>query len=219
MERNIRVTGKGKLSVAPDHTLLHLSLTGTEKEYDEALHRSSVETEALRNLFMTLGFRKEELKTVHFDITTENESYRDPQGNYRSQFAGYRYNHNMKLEFPKDNHLLGRVLYALGHSDVCPEFWVEYTVKDEEEVKNRLLAKVVQDSRNKAEALTKAAGVTLGEIISMDYSWADMNLYVQPARMMTLENAPMNDGGSYDMDIEPENIDLNDSVTVIWSIA
>ena len=41
MERTIRVTGKGKLSVKPDMIRLRINIEGTYEEYDETLRRSS----------------------------------------------------------------------------------------------------------------------------------------------------------------------------------
>ena len=41
MERTIRVTGKGKLSVKSDMIRLRINIEGTYEEYDETLRRSS----------------------------------------------------------------------------------------------------------------------------------------------------------------------------------
>lgn len=62
---------------------------------------------------------------------------------------------------------LGKVLYKLGHSSVRPEFRIEYTVAEPEKCKNELLANEVTDAKAKAEVLSKASGVNLGEIITM----------------------------------------------------
>lgn len=41
MERTIRVTGKGKLSIKSDMIRLRINIEGTYEEYDETLRRSS----------------------------------------------------------------------------------------------------------------------------------------------------------------------------------
>ena len=41
MERTIRITGKGKLSVKSDMIRLRINIEGTYEEYDETLRRSS----------------------------------------------------------------------------------------------------------------------------------------------------------------------------------
>ncbi len=67
------------------------------------------------------------------------------------------------------------VLYALAAAPVSPEFRISYFVGDPESAKNELLGKGVTDAITKAGALVKAAGVTLGEILSIDYSWGQIS--------------------------------------------
>ena len=82
--------------------------------------------------------------------------------------------------------------------------------------KNELLENAVRDARIKAEALTRAAGVTLKDIWSIDYSWGEVDFEVRP--MEELRMAKFDGGGSFDMDIEPDDIDMSDTVTVTWEI-
>lgn len=66
--------------------------------------------------------------------------------------------------------------------------------------------------------MTKAAGVTPGEIQTIDYSWGEIDFSVSPMdKMMLAESAPSY--GSYNMDIEPDDIDVTDTVTVVWEIS
>ena len=130
-----------------------------------------------------------------------------------------RFNHCLKLEFPLDNDRLGRILYALAHSPVSPEFQISYTVRDPEKAKNELLALAVADAREKAEVLTKAAGTSLGTLLSIDYSWGEVSFEVHPmGRMLNANMETALPKASYDMSIEPDDIESSDTVTVIWSL-
>ena len=219
--RTIRVTGKGQIKVKPDMTRITLSLEGLYPEYGETLRRSSEDTEQLKDLLAGFGFERSDLKTLNFSVDTEYESYKD-KGTYKQRFVGYRFQHLMKVEFDSDNERLGRVLYALANCPVKPEFRLSYTVKDPEAAKNELLGKAVTDAQEKASVLTQAAGVSLKDIQSIDYSWGQINFEVQPMnRMLMAEEcceAPVAGAGSYDMDIEPDDIEVSDNVTVIWNI-
>jgi len=161
------------------------------------------------------------LKTLNFSIDTEYESYREKDV-YKQRFVGYRFRHVMKLEFDSDNERLGKVLYALANCSVKPEFRLSYTVKDPEAAKNELLGKAVMDAKEKAAVLSHAAGVALMDIQSIDYSWGEINFEVHPMnRMLMAEEcmeAPVSGAGSYDMDIEPDDIEVSDTVTVLWEI-
>ncbi len=219
MERIIKVTGKGKIAVKPDLIRLMLTLEGTHPTYEDALEYSSEEVELLRECFVGLGFEKTALKTLSFHVDTEYESYQTKDKVWKQRLVGYKFRHSMKLEFDADNKRLGRVLYELAHAEVSPEFKIVYTVKDSEAAKNQLLGKAVKDSREKAEVLADAAGVMLGEIVTMDYSWAEMEPVAVPMpRMLKASVAAESASDSYDINIEPDDISISDTVTVVWEI-
>lgn len=83
----------------------------------------------------------------------------------------------------------------------------------------------VMRSQNGAEGfnaktgiLTKASGVTLGELVSIDYNWGELHLYspthyeIDPPCMARASATPTA------MDIEPDDIDVSDSITFVWEI-
>lgn len=221
MERTIRVTGKGNLLVKPDQIRLIMELEGSEFSYEDTLKLSVKKVEDLKDVFEKLGFERKELKTTYFNVDTKYESYQAKDKSWKRRFEGYEFKHNLKIEFDADNEVLGRVLYALSHSPVAPEFRIVYTVKDMETTKNKLLAKAVADSKEKATVLTTAAGVHLGDILTIDYSWGEVEFTTSPMSKlmepMELSERCMS-AASYDMDIEPDDIDVTDTVTVVWSI-
>lgn len=221
MERTIRVTGKGKISVKPDTIRLRISMEDTFREYDDALRHSTDSAELLKGMFEGLGYDRKALKTVLFNINTEYESYQDRDKSWKRRFKGYKYTHRMKLEFPADNIRLGKILYALAHCPVSPEFSIEYTVADPEAAKNELLGKAVKDSMQKASVLAEASGVKLDKILTIDYSWGEIDFVSRPLQEMSLRCCAEDtcSPASYDMDIEPDDIDITDTVTVVWNIA
>ncbi|MDE5589011.1 MAG: SIMPL domain-containing protein [Acetatifactor sp.] len=220
--RTIRITGKGKIKVKPDMTRITMTLEGIYPEYSEALRHSSQDTDCIKEVLAVFGFERSDLKTLKFNVDTEYESYKEKNA-FKQRLVGYKFRHQMKVEFESDNDRLGRILYALAHCRIKPEFRISYTVKDQEAAKNKLLGKAVTDAKEKAAVLTQAAGVGLKEIQSIDYSWGEINFEVHPmGRAMLAEDeanslmAPLS--ASYDLDIEPDDIEVSDTVTVVWEI-
>ena len=221
MMRTIKVTGKGKIEVKPDMIRLYVNTEGIYKEYEDTLRRSTEDTELLKDLFEILGFQRRDLKTVYFNVDTEYESYQGKDKSWKRRFKGYKYNHRMKIEFESDNKRLGQVLYALAHSPLKPELSIEYTVADVEKCKNELLHKAIEDSIKKVQVLATSANVKLGQIQSIDYSWGEIDFVTSPLNEMKLMECPdcdMSAPGSYDIDIEADDIAVTDTVTVIWEI-
>ena len=216
--KTIKVTGKGQLRLKPDTTRVTLSLEGTDKEYGKVLERSANDTKELRQLLTGFGFEKTDLKTLQLNVDPEYEGYQE-DGVYKQRFIGYRFHHRMKIEFPSDNDRLGRILFALSKSKIQPEFQISYTVKDPEKAKNELLSKAVQDAKEKAKTLTEAAGVELKELIEIDYSFGQLNLEVRPVNRLMKASMDMAVEESYEMDIEPEDIAVSDTVTILFEIS
>lgn len=111
------------------------------------------------------------------------------------------------------------MLYKLGHSPVRPEFRIEYTVAEPKKCKNELLANAVTDA--KADVLSKASGVSLREILTIDYSWKEIDFVSRPMEKMMLEECCMRScelDKAYDIDINSDDIDVTDTVTVVWKI-
>lgn len=220
MEKYIRVTGKGQVAVKPDLIRLMLTLEGTREKYEDTLEESAKQVELLKECFEKLGFAGKDLKTQHFNIDTVYEGYQDENRVWKNRFMGYKFIHNMKIEFEADNTRLGQVLYGLAQAPVSPEFHINYTIKDTEAVKNKLLGKAVEDSKAKAVVLAEAAGVKLGELVSVDYSFGEKNFVSEPMnRSMPLMKDCRVTSGGYNINIEPDDINVSDTVTVVWAIA
>lgn len=221
MERTIRVTGKGKLSVKPDTIRLIMTLEDITTEYADSLELSTRMTNEIKELFAGLGFDKKDVKTLHFQIEAEYERYQDRDNSWKRRFKGYKFTHRFKIEFPADNEKLGQVLYELSFAKVRPEFRIEYTVSDPEKQKNQLLKNAIADAKEKAAVLADASDVVLGDILTIDYSWGEINFVSRPMDDLMLSEccmAPPTEARGYDIDIEPDDIDVSDTVTVIWMI-
>ena len=78
--------------------------------------------------------------------------------------------------------------------------------------------KAVKDSLKKASVLAEASDVKLGKIINIDYSWGEIDFVSKPLQEMSVRCCAEDacSPASYDMDIEPDDIDITDTVTVVW---
>ena len=218
MERQIRVTGKGKISVAPDLIRIDISAEGVYKTYEETLKKSAEQTGILRKTIEKAGLDPKDLKTTRFNIDSEYKTWYDKNDNYKKKFIGYKYEHRTYIKFPNDNNQLGRILYELSANNIEAEFSIHHTVKDIEKVKNELLAKAIEDSKIKAEVLSKAAGVRLGEIVSINYSWDELEISSELVDGLMYSKTSRQATPSFDIDIEADDIDVEDTVTIVWEI-
>lgn len=221
MERTIRVTGKGNISLSPDKVRILITQSSVEQTYEMAVKASADVKNILTEALGTLGFKKEDLKTLYFNVDSETEGYQAKDKSWKRRLIGYRYKHRMKIEFPKESDLLGKVLAVIARSSSEPEFSIEYTVSNPEAAKNELLKRAVEDSGKKAKILSEAVGTKLGDIVSIDYSWGQVEFVSRPVDTLGLDLPDVAEDeyiSSIDVDIEPDDIDVSDTVTVIWSL-
>ena len=223
MKKIIRVTGKGQISVPPDRIRLLFELEECKDTYREAIKASKESVDELRKIFEKLGFDVKELKTTNFEINSVFETEKIKKDEYKRVFKGYKYSNVLKIEFDLDHDLLGKILDNVSRCECHPEFDISYTIKDKEAVKNKLLEKAVKDSRVKAEVLAKAAEMNLDELVSIDYSWGEIELTSSPYGKL-LDGLRCNDSeedyylDDAPMQLEPDDIKASDTVTVVWKL-
>lgn len=217
--RTIRVTGKGKVSIKPDLIRLDIDTTGVYLNYEDTIRVSAEKTRVLKEYLEKAGLNPDDLKTTSFDINSAYESYYDEKDHYKQKFIGYRFRHETYIKFENDNEILGKVLYQLSKCPVDVTFDIIHTISNPEEAKNELLRSVVEDAKNKSKILADSSEVTLGDIISIDYSWSEVHFTSHPIQNFKLNSMILEDSSSsYDIDIEADDIDMDDTVTVIWEI-
>ena len=213
--REIIVKGIGKTSSTPDLIVLNLNIEVTAQDYDKTLQRNSEIIDKLREAIVSAGHNCKEIKTTIFNINTKYERYRE-SGGHKERFTGYTSYHNLTLEFDLDMSVLGKTLGEISKSGVKPNLNISFTIKDTNAISEKLLESAVENAKQKAIILTRASGVTLGTIQRIDYNWSEHHYYSQTD--YRFNDVVCEEIGSYSMNIEPEEINIRDTATIVWSI-
>jgi uncharacterized protein YggE len=214
--RELVVKGIGKAAAAPDLIVLTMNLEVTEPTYEKAMRRGAEGIDTLRAAIVSAGHDGKELKTTSFNINTEYEKYQEKDV-WKQRFAGYACTHGLKLEFDLDMPKLGATLGAIAGCDADPNFNIMFSIKDPNAVSEQLLESAVENAKWKATVLAKAAGVKLGAIQRIDYNWSEIHLR-SSTNLMVCESAAYAADGAMDIGIEPEDINVSDTATVVWAI-
>ena len=133
---------------------------------------------------------------------------------------GYACTYRLKLAFDFDSKQLAQVISAIAECGAKPELSIAFTVKNPATVSEDLLNSATENARAKAEILCKASGNALGQLLNIDYNWGELNVYsrtsyevedcIQPLMAMSKCGAP---------EIEPDDINVSDTVAFTWEIA
>ena len=217
--RTITVKGTGNVSARPDYIVLSLNIEAISETYDRAMTEASERIKKLQDAAVLVGYEKSDLKTTSFNVQTRYENVKDRQGNYKREFAGYACSYHLKLAFNFDSKQLAKVISAIANCGAQPEISIAFTVKNPERISEELLINATENARAKAEILCKVSGNALGQLLNIDYSWGELNVFsrttydvedcIQPLMAMSKCAAP---------EIEPDDIDVSDTVTFTWGI-
>ena len=218
MPRTITVKGMGRVTTAPDYVVISMSLTAQENDYEETMELAAKKIEQLNTSLEEIGFEKKAVKTTNFNVRTDYERVKDRNGNYKSVFNGYICSHRLKVEFDFDTKRLAQTLYAISRCLAQPELSISFTVKDPSAVNKELLKSATINAKEKAQILCEASGVELGQLLTIDYNWGELNIVSHTDYMLEEKCMAMPVGGLADIDIEPDDIDVSDTATFVWEI-
>lgn len=213
--KTITVTGTGRASSAPDVITVFMTVTAGDMDYSLTMEQAAERLDALRIALHGVGFEKEDLKTASFNVNTEFSHEHTPDGRYERRFKGYTCTHRLTLKFDLDMDRLSAVIAAISGCSCMPEFSLSFGVRDEDGFKAEMLRSAAANARASAEILAAASGVTLGELVSVNYSWGSISIESNTEFVMMKAAAPMADGA---LDFTPEDITKTDSATFVWEI-
>ena len=211
--REIIVKGIGKSSITPDIIILEMKLETIDLQYEKTMSNASELIEMIRSAVVTVGHDANKLKTTQFNIDTKYERYKMKE-EWKERFIGYSCIHKLKLEFDLNMSTLGETLNAISKCNAKPRLNIKFSIKNTTEVSKQLLQDAIENARIKAEILAKSAYVKLGKIIRIDYDWNELHLFSDAD--MDMSNALFCDIGS--INITPDDINVNDSATIVWEI-
>lgn len=207
MKKQLTVIGLGQLSVPADQISLTFDLSIRNESYEETLLVSNDYNEKLKNALNKLGIS--ELKTSQFSINADYENYQDESNHYRKRFVGYLLEQSLNCTFDLDLQKLQSILSEVALTGVDPVLNISFTIKDKESLMDQLLMLATKNAMDRSSVLAKAAGVELSEIINIDY---------KPMTSLARFESPMAVRSMAAPVVEPKDIDLEEMVTITWSI-
>lgn len=217
MPGTITVKGVGAVSAKVDFVELTIVIHGKNKEYNAAMEEAASQTALLERAVEKVGFQKDDLKTLRFDVRTEQEDVRDENGNYHRVFIGYVCDDTFKLSFDFESERLAAVLSAVANSGTNPELNISFTVKDPSKISEELLVRAAANAKRKAEILCRASGTELGKLLSIDYNWSELRVESRTRYSYdTLEC--LSAKRSSMLALRPDDIDLRDTAAFVWEI-
>lgn len=164
--RTITMTGHGELRGAPDMAQVTAGANTTGSTAAQAL---SANTSRMKTVFAALeklGIPEKDIQTTSFFVSPQ---YSNGDNNTPRRLTGYQVNNDVTVRL-EDVGKLGNTLDALVAAGANQINGVSFSIQNSAPLLEKARTQAVADARARAETYAKAAGVTLGPILSISES-------------------------------------------------
>ncbi len=161
--RAIRVTGRGRVDVKPDLAVVYAGVESTGKDLAKVTADAAAQQRRLLQALAQGGIAEKDVQTTRHDVAV-NRPWKDGAP---GPITGYTVVDEVRVKV-RDLSRLGAVLdrvVAAGSNSLRS---LSFEKDDPAPQQRESLARAVTDARGKAEAIAKAAGVALGDVLAVD---------------------------------------------------
>ncbi|MEM6485629.1 MAG: SIMPL domain-containing protein [Pseudomonadota bacterium] len=165
-ERTISVTGKAERRVQPDMALLSVEVFERAADVNEARAKTDNVTANALQALRAIGVEDADIDTTGLRV---NPQYRWVERDREQQLSGYEVARSIEIRLLnlEDLGALLVTLAELGVNRVDPPV---LKVEEEESLYQQVLADAAQNARDRADALAKALGASVGEVLTLNAS-------------------------------------------------
>ena len=216
--RILKITGEGKTSTSPDTIIISLTISGENKNYQKAMDYADKSVMDLKSRLVRAGFDEKKITSEDFRVRTVNK-YIKNSGEEKRVFDKYVVSHDLQIKFEFNTQKLARVVDVIVESSAEPSLNINFTLENTEKLKEEALKDAVKDATNKAKLLSKSAGVSLGDVLSIDHSFSEVNVYAPRSFRMAYDGAEMISKASASMEsLNVQDVTVDATVTITWEI-
>lgn len=204
-DRTVVGTGIGRIRGVPDVLTMTMGVTSRGRTVGEALDRNNAAAAKVVDVLVDGGVDKRDLQTSNFSIGPVRD---DRSGN----ITGYQASNVLTVtlrDLGRAGKLIDRAAEA-GGDDVVVR-GVQLGFDDTSDLVARARADAVKRARSQAEQLARAAGVELGEVLTINESSRDLGPVL--AAPETTDRAQ-----ALDVTIEPGTEELTVYVTIVFAL-
>jgi len=207
---SITMDGRGTVSVAPDMAVISTNVVSTAKTAADALSENSAAISKVIDAIKGAGIEARDIQTRGFGIYPRYERI---TGNSDRQpnIIGYEVRNGVEVNV-RDLAKLGGLLTLVVDSGANSVDGIRFEVSDPNEKLDEARKRAVEAARHKAEVFAAAAGVELGNIITISETGTQMP---RPL-MMRAESMMAASAEAVPIEAGEETIAAN--VTIRWAL-
>lgn len=171
-ERYIRVSGSGEVAVVPDIAYINIGVHSEAEDVSSALEANNTQATKLTEALQAEGVEAKDIQTTNFNVfpLTRYDNMGQPVG------TSYVVDNTVYITV-RDLTKLGKLLDSAISAGANNIYGISFDIADKETVLAQARELAIKDAEAKAKSVATVAGVTLGQILSIDVSTPT---YTQP---------------------------------------
>lgn len=201
------VEGTGSTRVRPDYLLLSLAGEGADPDYYKALRKSKKRLAKLTDRLVEAGVRPEAITPSEYTVTTSEREMGHRRKKKRQNEYICRFEVQVGLELDMARCL--QILDAVYDLIIPTRTMIDFTLKNPAALEEKLRDSAIRDAFKRAAAICRQQHIEKGEIRSIDSAsnchGARSKSHYMPGRDKKMPAAP-------------EDITLEDTVTIVWEV-
>ena len=161
--RQISVSGTGKVYLAPDVAYVFIGVQSQAENVGDALNQNNAKAQTIAAALKELGIEDKDIQTSSFNIFPQQQY--SPEG----QITGTTYMVDNTVNVTvRDLSVLGKLLDAVVRAGANSINGINFDVVDKTQAISEARKLAIEDARATAQELAAAAGVTLGDLYSLN---------------------------------------------------
>lgn len=200
------------LSVAPDTIVLYLSINYKNKQYNHCFNEG---VDYCKSIMDILAKYSNRVEIGNKYVTEDKKRVETKKGDTSSvsyRRVGYIFNTLITVKFSSEFNKLDYLTKELEPFNSFLTMSYSYCLDDTETYKDKLLEKLVDLARKKADILAKASGLSISGISEIYYNKPDYGTTMYGMRCANMSNSLQSVVGTE----MAKPITLSDSVTVVY---
>ena len=198
-------SGSGKVQAVPDEAVMAFGVTAQDANAKKALDEASAAAKKITAALKKEGIASEDIQTSNVSVYPQQT---DQSG--KVVITGYQATISVNAKV-KDIGNLGDIITAANDAGADTISGPSFTISEDSTYRAEAIDKAVADARKSAEAMAKAAGKSVGDVLSM----SSANVSV-PLPMGGTAYAA--DAARAAVPIEPGQVEVTADVTVVFEL-
>lgn len=200
----VTASGLGTTTASPDTAEMTFGATAYSNDSRKALEQASKLSAAINAAVKDAGVAEEDIQTANVSVYPDYSYEGD-----KPRVTGYRATVSVRAKI-RDMASIGDVIGAASAAGANEINGPAFTLTDDEEKRGEAIELAVADARVRAESMAKAAGKTVGGVLSISETGVNVPVLYEGARMAAAQD--------WSVPIETGELEVTANVTVVFEL-